>query len=121
MLAVGEYLDPGFDPRLARLGTGWGGGIGERARLCGAVAAGVMLIGYRRGRTEPHEDDQLAQRLSGELLERFEAEAGFTECRDRTGGVFNATTHRRCGRIVTIAAEIIMDLLEPEGADDGQH
>jgi C_GCAxxG_C_C family probable redox protein len=121
MLAVGEYLDPSFDPNLARLGTGWGGGIGERARLCGAIAAGVMLIGHRHGRVELHEDDRLAQRLSGEFLERFEAEAGFTECRDRTGGVFSAVTHRRCGRVVSLAAEILIDLLEPEGRRDDEH
>jgi C_GCAxxG_C_C family probable redox protein len=112
MLArLGQYYDRDFDPRLMRLATGFGGGIAERADLCGALAGGVMLIGYLYGRSDLAEDQTDCWRYCREFHERFARELGGTSCYHFTRGEFNQANHEKCAEVLERAAGILMDLL----------
>jgi len=53
MLAVGGHVLGNLDPRFVRMATGFAGGVGEsKQEMCGALSAGVMLIGALYGRYE---------------------------------------------------------------------
>jgi len=110
---VGRFCDPDFDPRLMRLATGFGGGIAEEADVCGALAGGVMLIGYLYGRTSLKEDQTRCWELSREYRRRFLEALGGTSCHYFTQGRFNPENHRKCAeQVVLKAARILLDVLE---------
>ena len=48
--------------------------------LCGALAAGILIIGYIFGRTSPDNDITCPSELSSELHRRFEEEMGTKMC-----------------------------------------
>lgn len=93
LLAVCQEL--GIESELIpRIATAFGGGIGGRGEVCGAVTGSVMAIGLRHGREEPWQPPDKAYALAQEFCRRFEEEMGHLRCRDLTG----------------------MDLSTPEGA-----
>ena len=49
--------------------------------LCGALAGGIMVIGYIFGRRRPEDDITCASELSFELHKRFDEELGSKMCR----------------------------------------
>lgn len=118
LLTVGERVWPGFGPWMARMGTGWAGGIAHAEELCGAVAAAVMLIGAKYGRAALQESDAKALRLVSELRKQFEQELGSLLCRDLRPGPFGPESHRKCAAVVRKATEILLDLLEGDGEED---
>jgi len=50
------------------------------ASLCGALAAGIMMIGYLFGRRTPEDDITCASELAFELHKRFEETLGSKIC-----------------------------------------
>ena len=57
MLAVGESIWGEVDPSLQRATTPFHGGVaGTKAELCGAFAAGLMVIGAQTGRIDAAVD-----------------------------------------------------------------
>jgi len=72
----------GLGPDLAqKLGRPLGGGMGHLARMCGAVSAGVLVLGLVP-RAEAEEVDRRRQvyRAVQELVRRFEARHGSADC-----------------------------------------
>jgi hypothetical protein len=58
MLSVGEYVLENLDDQTRRMATGFSGGGGRTERdLCGALTAGIMIIGALHGRISPLEDE----------------------------------------------------------------
>ena len=112
LLAVGEARVDDFSPKLAKMGTGFGGGIGRSADLCGAVAAGVMLIGLLHGRVALEENETVCARKSRKFHDRFADELGFTICYDFTKGKFRPAMHKRCEAIVEKATRILLEVLD---------
>jgi C_GCAxxG_C_C family probable redox protein len=112
LLAGGELVTEDFDPNIARMGTGWAGGVAHAGELCGAIAGAVMLIGLKHGRVTLDDSDTKALSLVTKFRKRFEADLGFTQCRDFTGGRFNPENHRRCAAVVRHAMEIALDMLD---------
>ena len=47
---INEMLDQPFEPKLAKLASGFPIGIGKSGCLCGAVSGGVMALGLAYGR-----------------------------------------------------------------------
>ena len=47
---AGREFTSSFPEGLARIATPFGGGIAERGDLCGALASGLLIIGYLTGR-----------------------------------------------------------------------
>jgi len=117
LLTVGERVWEDFDPNIARMGTGWAGGVANAAELCGAVAGAVMLIGAKHGRVTLDDEDTTCLRLVNKFRRRFEDELGSIQCYHFTKRRFNPENHRKCGAVVRKAMEILLELLE---GDEGE-
>jgi C_GCAxxG_C_C family probable redox protein len=73
-----------FDKNTAlKLACGFGGGMGRKGEVCGAVSGGILVIGTKYGRGE--KDDQTAKELTyaktRELMDRFAEKHGTCICR----------------------------------------
>jgi C_GCAxxG_C_C family probable redox protein len=116
MLAVGGHVLDDFDPRSVRMTTGFAGGLGEtRQEMCGALSAGVMIIGALCGRNSLGEDDLPAQRLATRYRERFAGELGTTRCGPLYDRVHAPGAPGSCSVVVERAAPILMELLAEQG------
>ena len=131
MLAVSQEL--GIESEvIPRIATPFGGGIGGRGDVCGAVVGSVMAIGLKYGREEPSHPNKHAYALAQEFCRRFEEETGHLYCRDLTGmdlstpeGI-RAYRHsdvplRVCMPLAGAAFRLAIELLErpaPAAADD---
>lgn len=113
MLAVGErYLEP-FDEGYVRMSTGFGGGVGRsREELCGALTAGVMLIGALHGRAHIGEDEDDCVRLTDRYRTRFRQAFGETNCGALRRSGFGSDGHTPCSTLVERAAGILLCVLE---------
>lgn len=131
MLAVCQEL--GIENEaIPRIATPFGGGIGGRGAVCGAVVGSVMAIGLRHGREEPWQPRDKAYALAQEFCQRFEEEMGHLSCRDLTGMDLSTPEGRDafyssdvpvrvCLRAGGVAFRLAMELLErpdPAAADD---
>jgi len=69
---------------IPKIATPFGGGIGRRGSVCGALTGAVIAIGLKLGRSEAEDtrsrDESYEKAL--ELLERFEKEFGSVLCYD---------------------------------------
>jgi C_GCAxxG_C_C family probable redox protein len=95
--------------------TGLAGGVGRsRQEVCGALIAGVLLIGALHGRTKPTEDDSECQRLTAEYRERFAHELGATLCCDLRVNGYGSGGTQPCSMLVEQAARILLQVLDVE-------
>jgi C_GCAxxG_C_C family probable redox protein len=112
MLAVGGHVLGDLDPRTVRMTTGFAGGVGEsKQEMCGALSAGVMIIGALYGRSSLEEDDLPAQQLATRYRERFAAELGTTRCGPLYEQVHAPGGPGSCSVVVERAARILLGLL----------
>jgi C_GCAxxG_C_C family probable redox protein len=113
-LGVESDLIPG-------IALGFGGGLGRRGLVCGALNGGAMTIGLRYGQMREVEDKDTAYALVLELCRRFEEQHGSALCRELTGCDFttpegrqkwnDSDGHAKCRQFVGTAVEILLDLL----------
>jgi C_GCAxxG_C_C family probable redox protein len=117
---------------IPRLATAFGGGIGGRGNVCGAVVGSVMAIGLKYGREEPWQPRDKAYALAQEFCRRFEQEMGTLSCRELTGMDLSTPEGRDafyssdvpirvCLQAGGTAFRLVMELLErpdPPAADD---
>ena len=77
-----EVKNP-LEPKVA---SAFGGGIGRRGSLCGALTGGVIAIGLRYGTNTPSSSTrEQAYSMALEFFKRFEKECGSVLCRDLIG------------------------------------
>ena len=110
-LGVESDLIPG-------IALGFGGGLGRRGLVCGALNGGVMAIGLRYG---PMQEKDAAYAQVLELCRHFEKQHGSALCRDLTGcdltnpedrqRWLDSGGHEKCSQFVSTTVEILMDLL----------
>lgn len=113
MLAVGEPRLERFDETFVRMSTGFGGGVGQsREELCGALSAGVMLIGTLFGRARMGEDKEICNRLVNLYRARFRESFGETNCGELRRSGFGSEGHTPCRELVARAASILSGVLE---------
>jgi C_GCAxxG_C_C family probable redox protein len=83
-----------FDRDTAlRLACGFGGGMGGKQEVCGALSGGILAIGFQHGRGEG-QDKKLTDETYlkvRELMSRFESLHGTCICSKLLGGC-NPTT-----------------------------
>jgi C_GCAxxG_C_C family probable redox protein len=116
MLAVGEQLFGHVDDQMLKLSTGFAGGIGgTQQELCGALSAGIMLIGGLYGRAQPEVDDRRCQALAARYRDQFVATFGTTCCRE-------LRQHQRpCALLVERAALLLLETIEEDRAHAQDH
>lgn len=70
------------DTLLPRFATGFGGGIGLKGSLCGALTGSVIVIGMKMGRSDPKDREAAlkAYEKCGQFWEGFEKEFGSPYC-----------------------------------------
>jgi C_GCAxxG_C_C family probable redox protein len=106
-----------------RAGAAFGGGIARRGMTCGCLTGCVVAVGLRLGRTSPDdkESKELAYRVVGNVLRRFEEEFGTLECRKLTGLDFNQENPKEeldrvhaevCTKLVRFVADAALVELE---------
>lgn len=77
------YIEKPLEPKVA---SAFGGGIGRRGSLCGALTGGVIAIGLRYGSNNPVvEEREKAYLLALEFYNRFKKDCGGVLCRDLVG------------------------------------
>lgn len=81
-----EELGIDLDTAL-RMACGFGGGMGRRQEVCGALSGGVLAIGLKHGRGTQGDRTQTDETYVKvrELFARFEAQHGATTCRALLG------------------------------------
>jgi C_GCAxxG_C_C family probable redox protein len=81
--------DLGFDKNTAlKISTGFGGGMGRKEEVCGAVSGGIIVLGMKHGRGEKdgRAATELTYQKTRELMDRFAVEHGTFICRKLLGG-----------------------------------
>ena len=115
----------GLDRETAlKIGEGFGGGMGQMGKTCGAVVGAVMVIGLKCGRTEASDtkaQSETSQRVKT-FIEKFESRNHTTVCKDLLGceidtpvkvgrarikGLFSTV----CPKAVRDAVEILEEIL----------
>lgn len=71
-------VKPPLEPKVA---SAFGGGIGRRGALCGALTGGVIAIGLKYGSNKPNSKDrEPAYSLALEFYNRFEKDCSGVSC-----------------------------------------
>ncbi len=107
-----------------KVACGFGGGMGRKQEVCGALAGGIMVLGLRRGRGtqegRPVTED-LYQKIR-EFMDAFVVQNGSYLCRDLLSGCDLSTAEGRrrlkedglhekvCGPCVRSAAELLQNM-----------
>jgi C_GCAxxG_C_C family probable redox protein len=84
------HLDP--DTAL-KTSAGFGGGIGRKGEVCGAVTGGIMALGVKYGRGEKDEPAvaNVAYARTVEFMDQFANKHGSCLCRELLNGCDLAT------------------------------
>lgn len=114
-------------PQAARIAAPFGAGMSRKGWTCGAVSGALMVIGLRFGHeqgTDLENKEKMYQK-SQAFMAQFEEKHGTVVCRELLGhdldqagaleiiqeeGLFES----RCPYFVRDAAEILLEILEPE-------
>jgi C_GCAxxG_C_C family probable redox protein len=102
-----------LDPSIA---TGFGGGLSRNGFVCGAVAAGAMIIGLKgRGKGK-----KLVYPVVDRFLNDFKSRFGSVNCRELIGvdlkteegiAYFKKEGHEKCSNFVCYAADTVCELI----------
>jgi C_GCAxxG_C_C family probable redox protein len=102
-----------------KMTTGFAGGIGGSQRdLCGALSAGIMVIGGLYGRTQPNVDDTFCQKLATTYRDRFAQEFGAISCGELRAERFGSRGQEPCSVLVERAARLLLDILAEQNYHD---
>lgn len=111
-LAVMEGFNPDPADGFTRAATAFGGGVGRtHQELCGALAGGLIALGWLRGRTEMGANWDKTAELAAELRRRFEVEFGSTNCQAILDGFGEQKEEMKCKRLSGRTAGILGELL----------
>ncbi len=109
MLTVGEHLMGGSQPEAFKMCSLFAGGVGGcREEMCGALSAGVIILGALYGRSALTDDEQRAKQQAAEWRERFVSHFGATRCASIREE--HATLEDGCAPVVQQAAALFLEL-----------
>jgi C_GCAxxG_C_C family probable redox protein len=112
MLAVGEHVLGNLDPLMVKMTSGLAGGVGSTYHeMCGALSAGVLLVGALHGRSDWRADDKPVFELAASYRQRFAAEFGTTRCGPLREQVNAPGGLGSCSLVAERAARILLELL----------
>ena len=111
------------DSALPQLASGFGGGVGHKGSLCGALTGAVIAIGMKIGRTDP-KDRKTLQKVYDKCQQfwgQFEKEFGSVNCLDIIGAHLDNEEERqkwlaaggreKCADLVEKTAGMLCSLL----------
>jgi C_GCAxxG_C_C family probable redox protein len=108
-----------------RLATGFGGGMGRKQEVCGAISGGILVIGllYGRGENDERPQQDITYAKVRELMDKFKAKHGNVICKSLLDGCELLTPEGqtrfksegmtdRCREYVGSAVEILEEMIE---------
>ncbi len=103
-----------IDDNAFRLCSGFGGGIGHAANICGALVGCIMVISTLVGRNHPSEKSLHAiYPISKEFYDRFHQKFGSTRCGDLMPYEFDTREHlKNCLKLTNRVAKLLAEFLE---------
>ena len=117
--AIKKNFELEMSDNAIAMSSGFPWGLGGAGCICGALAGGIMCIGYFYGRTEPGDSrNQLCFKLCNELHDFFKENYGAACCRVLTRGMEKQSPERKvhCTKMVSgtvvKTAEIILNNLK---------
>lgn len=109
MLAVGEHEYGELSDQAVKMSNAFCGGVASsREELCGALSAGMMVIGMRYGRVTADVGDKASLAAAAELRNRFIEHFGTSQCgpiRELRGD---------CGWVVEDTSRLVFDVLKDD-------
>lgn len=109
---IEEYGDLG-DDCVPKVATAFGGGVGRtHQEMCGALAGGMIGIGFLHGRSQPEADWTLASQLAARLRERFIDCFGTTHCGSLLKQFGHQENMMRCKQLTAEVADMLADILD---------
>jgi len=86
LLAMQEYYGIGRSRLVPRIATAFGGGIGRRGSLCGALTGAIMAIGLKHGTNKTVLiEKEKAYEIALKFYDQFAKECGSPFCRELIG------------------------------------
>lgn len=106
-----------IDDNALRMCSGFGGGIGHAANICGALVGCIMVISSVAGRNHPSEKPlSEIYPISKEFHDRFAEEFGSTLCKDLMPYEFDTREHlKNCLKLTNRIAKFLEEFLEEKG------
>jgi C_GCAxxG_C_C family probable redox protein len=86
-------------------------GLAITGHLCGALASGIVCIGFLYGRVSPTDDLTCVDELSFELHRRFIQEFGEKECTPLRAKWVPLSSNHTCEHIYSRGAQIAVELI----------
>jgi len=112
-----EKEGDGYAPKVA---TGFGGGIGgSHLETCGALAGGIIALGWFWGRTKPGGDKTKVYELAAEFRRRFVEKFGSSNCQSLLDKLGKQEGAMKCKKLTAAAAGILCELLI-RGREEGK-
>lgn len=100
------------DSEIPKMASGLVGGIGgTHEDICGALAGGIIAIGYLFGRTKPGADIRETREIATEFRRRFIAGFGSTNCGVLLEGIGKQENMIKCKRLTAGAAGLLSEIL----------
>lgn len=103
---------------IHKLTTGFGGGIGGKQDICGAITGGVLILNAKYGSAGPEEADAKAKTKEkvASFMDAVEARLGVLNCRDILGTDLEDAKEKDwfatvCTDVVRVCAEEVEKLL----------
>lgn len=114
-LAFAEEL--GIDPvTLFRIGEGFGGGLGNKKHICGALSGAVMCMGLMNSAADlenPTATKAATVAFSARLADRFIADHGSTICEVLKGET--GEPYISCDEYIAHATAYVEEILAEQG------
>jgi C_GCAxxG_C_C family probable redox protein len=122
LLAMQDYYGIRRNRLIPKIATAFGGGIGRRGSLCGALTGATMAIGLRHGTDKTVlVEKEKAYKIAQKFYEKFAKECGSPFCRELIGYDLTKSEDLRrmrksnvrdekCSRFVKKAVEILIEI-----------
>lgn len=120
LLTMQEYYGVRRSRLIPKIATAFGGGIGRRGSLCGALTGAIMAIGLKHG-TSNAASKEKAYEIALKFYDQFVRECGSPFCRELIG--YDLTNpeeleklrksnvrEEKCSQFVKKAVEMLIDL-----------
>lgn len=114
--ALLETLYGEANPVCMRISNPFMGGIaGTKVNACGALSGGMIVLGYRYGRTLPQEDDSLLVELSKQFYRQFHEAIGLDSVDCQV--LYDNRKTGSCNQYVTTATRLVLQIIAAQEND----
>ncbi len=108
---IQAYIDEGLCPiELLPCATTFSGGMSSGC-LCGAIAAGQIILGHHFGRNNKFKNEVSARVKAAKLIEEFKKRNKVTCCRVLSAGLDGSARKEHCSKLVADVCEILDEMI----------